>query len=278
MDAEPLAIRRLGVADVAAAAALSRAEGWPHAEADWARSLGLSSGFGVDDAAGLAATALLTRFGDHTATANMVIVRRDLRGRGLGRRLVEALLAEAGPREVRLVATADGLPLYRRIGFETVGEIRQHTGAVAGATAAGGGVVWATPADLPALARLDAAAFGADRAGLVAALAGASRIAVARGDAGPVGFAMRRPLGRGEVVGPVVAPDLATAERLIATHLAQAAGRLVRVDTRADTGLVPFLERHGLAHAGGGTAMTLNRRADGPRAVTTYALASQAFG
>lgn len=282
MQAPTLAVRPLTAADLPAAASLSSAEGWPHTPADWAAFLALSTGYAIDDEHGLVATTMLTPFGEDTAALNMIIVRSDRRGRGLARAIVEAAMADAGQRELRLIATADGLPLYQKLGFRATGDISQHQAVVGAARAVPRdeeGVVWAKTGDVEAIARLDAAAYGADRWGLIAQLAEAGCVALAAGADGPTGFAIRRPFGRGEVVGPVVAPDLATAERLVAAHLAECAGRFVRVDTVGEAGLSPFLVRCGLPHVGSGTAMVLNpRAAPAARPVTTFAIARQAFG
>ena len=58
----------------------------------------------------------------------MIIVDAALRGRGLGRAVMEQIIDLAGPREMRLVATTDGLPLYEKLGFKADGRISQHQG------------------------------------------------------------------------------------------------------------------------------------------------------
>lgn len=283
MHAQTLTVRPLVASDLPAAAALSGAEGWPHTPDDWAAFLDISTGYAIADETGLVATTMATPFGPDTTTLNMIIVRRDRRGRGLARRIVEVAMAQAGGRELRLIATAEGLPLYRKLGFETTGEIAQHQAVLAqpaGVPGEADGIVWGGAADIDTVAALDAAAYGADRSALIAQIAGRGRIALAAGEAGrPTGFALRRAFGRGEVVGPVVAPDLATAERLVAAHLGECAGRFVRVDATAECGLGAFLARSGLPHVGGGTAMVrAPRPADTARPVTTFAIARQAFG
>ena len=88
-----------------------------------------------------------------------------------------------------------------------------------------------------------------------------------------------RAFGRGEVVGPVVAPDLADATALIAYFASRRTGAFLRVDTEVETGLGPWLAELGLAHVGGGIAMArpddIGRSRPG---VTTFALVNQAFG
>ena len=181
------------------AVALSHAEGWPHRLEDWALILGLSRGIAALDGDRLIGTAMAMPF-DPAGTLGMIVVARDWRGRGLARAMLERLM-DGEARQWRLVATADGLPLYQKLGFVETHRIVQQQGTVA-SVAAPEGVAWAEPGDTDAIAALDRAATGMDRAGLVAALAGAGRLAVIRDGSGLAGYAALRPFGRGEVAGP----------------------------------------------------------------------------
>ena len=257
------------------AVALSRAEGWPHRPEDWALILGLSRGIAALDADRVIGTALATPFGQ-AGTLNMIIVARDWRGRGLARTMLERLM-EGDARQWRLIATVDGLPLYEKLGFVETHRIVQQQGPVA-ATAAPEGVTWAELGDIDAIAALDRAATGMDRADLVAALAGAGRLAVIRDAGGLVGYAALRRFGRGEVAGPVVARDAADARRLLAFFFAGRPGAFVRIDTPEASGLADWLAAQGLAPVGAGIAMI---RGGAPAAASefqSFALAAQALG
>ena len=61
----------------------------------------------------------------------MIIVRQSERGQGIGCKLMSSLMDEAGDRELRLVATKAGVPLYEKLGFESEGEIFQCQGEIA---------------------------------------------------------------------------------------------------------------------------------------------------
>ncbi|HEX6015417.1 MAG TPA: GNAT family N-acetyltransferase [Geminicoccaceae bacterium] len=257
------------------AVALSRAEGWPHRLEDWALILGLSRGIAALDGDRLVGTAMATPFGPAGALS-MIVVARDWRGRGLARAMMERLM-DGEARQWRLVATAEALPLYAKLGFVETHRIVQQQGTVA-AVAAPEGVAWAEPGDTEAIAALDRAATGMDRAGLVAALAGAGRLAVIRDESGPAGYAALRPFGRGEVAGPVVARDAADARRLLAFLFASRPGAFLRVDTPEASGLGDWLAAQGLAPVGGGIAMI---RGGAPAAASefqSFALAAQALG
>jgi GNAT superfamily N-acetyltransferase len=259
------------------AVTLSRQAGWPHRLEDWAMVLSLSTGVVALDHGQVAGTILVTDYG-RAATINMVIVDEAIRGRGIGRGLMDLALAECKGRECRLVATQEGLPLYTKLGFEKTGIIRQHQG-VLGAHAAVESATWATAADIAECIAMDRKASGLDRTRLIARLMDQGSIATLRRNDNIVGFAGLRAFGRGEVAGPVVAASAQDAKHLLSFLFAARPGAFMRVDTSEITGLAPWLADQGLAHVGGGITMCK----DGPQAqhtspFQTFALASQALG
>jgi len=262
------------------AVALSRQAGWPHRLEDWQMALALSSGVvAIEEERRVVGTVLVTSYGDGCATINMVIVDEAMRGRGLGRKLMDASLKIAGERQLRLVATNDGLPLYQKLGFRQTGSvILQHQGIVP-AIAAPDGVEPAKEGDLDMIVALDRAAFGAERKGLFEYIAEVGRFAVIRRAGQLQGFAALRAFGRGDVIGPVVAADAGDACALISFFIASRPGAFLRVDTTDDTAIAPWLASHGLAYAGGGIAMrTAGRDVTTHPELKTFALANQALG
>lgn len=257
---------------------LSRQAGWPHRREDWAMVLALSAGFVALEGDKVVGTTLVTRYGEGAAAINMVIVDSAMRGRGIGRKLMEFALQACVGRECRLVATRDGLPLYEALGFHASGEILQHQG-IAGPTTAEAGVDWATPEDIAAITELDRTAIGADRSALIALLSEQGRFAVLRQEGRLTGFAAIRTFGRGEVAGPVVAATADEARTLLSFLMAARPGGFLRVDTPQASGLASWLAEQGLAHVGGGIAMRKGGHASGqPASVRPFALASQALG
>lgn len=261
------------------AVALSRAESWPHRREDWMLAQQLSSGVAALDADNrLTGTTLVTPYGDDCATINMVIVDKSMRGLGLGRKLMERAFALAGNRPLRLVATKEGLPLYEKLGFVQTGHIRQHQGEVRPLEKPEG-IEEMQPGDLEALKALDREAYGADRSTLIDALVKRGSIAVVRKGAAIEAWAAIRAFGRGDVIGPVIAPDAKTACALIAWHASSRPGAFLRVDTGSETGIAPWLSDIGLAHVGGGIAMRRPAKEDAEQARRkVYALANQALG
>ncbi|MCA1367257.1 GNAT family N-acetyltransferase [Bradyrhizobium sp. BRP14] len=278
MQTNQIDITAFGPEHLEAAVKLSRQAGWPHRLEDWQMALALSEGIVAVEGGRVVGTILVTPYKKDCATINMVIVDEAVRGRGLGRKLMDAAFRIAGDRPLRLVATTEGLPLYQKLGFRESDAVLQHQGVV-GEIATPAETEAATTADVEEIAELDRLAFGADRGGLIAYLARVGQFAVLRRDGRVAGFAALRAFGRGEVVGPVVAADLDDAKALVAHFIAKRPGRFLRVDTTAGTGLSPWLAEQGLAHVGGGIAMMkppIHPAADSTAAI--FALANQALG
>lgn len=247
------------IAHLDGAVALSRQAGWPHRAEDWAMLAQLSAGFVALDGTQVVGTAFCTPFGAQVATLNMIIVDEKMRGRGVGRRLMQAAMQAAGTRQMRLIATSDGLPLYGKLGFVRTGDIVQHQGIIAATDAPHSGVSWAKPKDHSAIVALDRAANGLDRTALFGLLFAQGRVAVYRDAGQRVGFAICRDFGRGKVIGPIVAQDTKIARALIlfqiAAQIETQPETLIRIDTDTTSGLAPWLTDLGMAHVGGGIVM-----------------------
>jgi GNAT superfamily N-acetyltransferase len=264
-------------ADLPAAQALTTIFGWPHRLADWTFMARLGTGVAADLDGALVGTAIAWPFG----TVGLIAVAPAAQRRGLGRRLTSAALDILGDRTVVLHATAAGLPLYETLGFVADGTVRQHQGAAFGA-----GLMKLTPgrrlrpigrSDAAPLTALDQAATGRDRTALMEALLETSGGVVLDADGVAIGFALLRRFGRGHLIGPVVAPDPASAQALIGHLLGQHAGEFIRIDVPEAAGLSDWLLELGLADAGPAIRM-VRGPLDRSGSVTTFALASQAFG
>jgi predicted N-acetyltransferase YhbS len=277
MQTTQLHLAPFEVRHIEGALALSRQAGWPHRRVDWEMALALSIGVVALDGKRVVGTTLTTRYGSDCATINMVIVAESVRGRGLGRKLMDAGLEAARGMPCRLIATQEGLPLYMKLGFHETGTVLQYQG-VCPAIEAPEGVEWAVPEELAANAALDRQSFGADRGDLLSYLQNVGRFAVLRKNGTVTGFSCLRAFGRGEVIGPVVAESAEDAKKLILFLMAECTGAFVRVDTTAVSDLSPWLARHGLGHVGGGTAMQRGGQTSPSSHVKTFALANQAFG
>lgn len=280
MPTQQIMLEKIRPEHLDGAVELSRQAQWPHRREDWELVLSISRGVVALDEARVVATIMMTPYGDDAATINMVIVDEAMRGRGLGRKMMEEALAKAGERTCYLVATQEGLPLYEKQGFVATGEIVQHQGEAVPIEAPVH-VTWSEADDHERLVALDRAAYGHDRSALMQLLRERAKFAVIRDEGEVQAFGAIRPFGRGLVIGPVVARSDAEAKALIDFLLAHHEGKFVRVDTDVSTGLADWLTGRGLAQTGGGITM---RRAGAARKEEsaglhrTYALVNQALG
>ncbi len=280
MPAPAPPLRPLLPDDLPQAHGLTQAIRWPHREQDWRFALELGQGWAVSEGERLLGTAISWPFGPAWGCFGMLIVANDQQGRGLGARLMEAALATLGDRAVQLHATPAGQALYRRLGFAPAGTIIQHQGIAAAPPtvplAPGRRLRAATGSDLPALAALDTAATGMDRTRALSAILSLGQAILLERNGTAEGFAMLRPFGRGEVIGPVAAPDAAAAWALIAHFLAARAGAFVRIDI-TDPAVAPLLGAHGLPGVDEALRMVRGTPA-APGTTRSFALVNQALG
>ncbi|MEM6303910.1 MAG: GNAT family N-acetyltransferase [Pseudomonadota bacterium] len=259
-----------------AALELSRAEQWPHRLEDWEMLLSLSAGYVAISGNSVVGTALIADFGAQMSTLNMIIVSKSERGKGLGKKLMKAVMAGTEGRELRLIATPDGLPLYQKLGFVAEAEIDQCQGIMSAIPSVSHAATHATAQDMPDIAGLDAQVTAADRKRLLSWLADNSEQAVIRGADGAIsGYASCRRFGRGWVIGPVLARDIEQAKDLICFLGASKTGAFMRIDTETALGLTPWLGSLGLLRVASGTKMRKNA-CSAPHA--TFGLFSQALG
>jgi hypothetical protein len=155
---------------------------------------------------------------------------------------------------VLLNATAEGLPLYEKLGFRAIGVVRQHqapNAVPASETVPEEGKLRPLgEADLDAVIALDARAAGFGRAEMLKALAELGQILGLERDGHLVGFAVFRRFGRGYVIGPVVAEEAEGAKALIADWIAGHGSDFLRIDVTVWSGLSPWLEGQGLPQVG----------------------------
>ncbi|MFJ6727582.1 GNAT family N-acetyltransferase [Streptomyces sp. NPDC091281] len=248
-----LPVRRLTLRDLTACADLSENRGWPREEHKWGLLLSAGQGYGIDDPdGGLVGACVVTEYGPpgrpDLAAIGMVLVAERHARQGVGRRLMRHVLSLAGATPLTLHATPYGLPLYEELGFKQTGRAEMVVGRfIPGGAERTEGTRPATAEDLTAILRLDAEVFGSDRTHVLARLpAFADQVRVAERDGRIVGYAALWPNMLTHVVGPLVAPDTATAKALVAS-LAELTDRPLRtdIDVRHEE-LLTWLKANGL--------------------------------
>jgi ribosomal protein S18 acetylase RimI-like enzyme len=275
--------------DISAAHGLSTALGWPYRPQDWQFSAETSVGFVAEERGVVIGTAMCWKFGEDRASLGHVIVSAEHQGRGIGRKLMEAVLDELGPRITFLHATPAGRPLYEKLGFAECGTLDQCQGNVGRAAPValleGERLRAAMPADFPCLFELASRATGLARDELLSALLERGDGVVLERDGEIVGFSVLRRFGRGYVLGPVVAlrsRNDARAKALISYWLTRREDEFVRIDVPTETNLSDWLADQGLKRVDTCSKMVRNAPAGGHRGAPDpvcrlYGLISQAM-
>lgn len=277
----PVLLRPMVETDLPAASELSVEQAWPHNEEDWRLFFDLGEGIVAERDGVIVGSAMAWRLGERFATIGMVIVRPGEQGQGIGRRLMEAILARLEGYSVLLNATAEGVPLYRRLGFVEIGTVQQHQGpapAMPLAELIPGERVRPMGATDSFLPDLYSRAAGMDRRAQFDTLAANGSTVVLSRDHEPVGFAMLRRFGRGRSIAPLVAPDLGGAKVLLTHWLGAHAGTFCRADAIGGTGLSEWLEEIGLPCVGTVRTMVRGPAPEVDPAARIFTIAAQALG
>lgn len=285
-----LTVTDIAEADIVSLHALSMSVGWPHRPQDWETVLALGQGIVARDAIDrVLATAMWFEHDEQFATLGMLITSPRLQTLGAGRMMMEHVLARLGNRRIGLNATRQARQLYASLGFEKRAIVYQRQGEArlppAITVTDEFPVTALAPEHFPALARLDAAAYGSQRPKtLERLLATSTGTALFDGDAIRA-YALCRPFGRGALVGPVVAANDKDAIAVIRPHIERHAGSFVRLDTRQQSGdFADFLTASGVIVYDTVTSMSKNGNwlqygtdAAGTKLPVIYALATQAL-
>lgn len=277
-----LQLRAMTSEDIAAVQALSKAEQWPHRQQDLAGMLELGTGTVAVMGGEIVASAMWWPCGERYATLGSVIVARTCRGAGLGRIITETVLDQIGDRDILLNATDEGLPLYRKLGFNGVAEILQHQGTAFQVPllplGEGERIRPLGVADEERVTELVEQATGLERDAVMEAVFGKGLGIVLDHDGAITGVAVFRRFGRGYVIGPVVAPDLHRAKALIAQWLGARSGEFTRLDIPGDVGLGDWLENLGLIRVGRVVTMVRGIAPVAHGSSRSFAIVSQSLG
>lgn len=273
--------RKMSAADLPQAHQLSQGERWPHRLEDWQFFERLGSGFVAMAGGALIGTAMCWLQGSGHGSLGMIIVSPQHQGKGIGRKLMNLVLEELGERCTQLNATVAGQPLYESLGFKATGSLHQHQGTIAAvappALAPGETIRPAEPRDIAAMIGLANRGSGMSRDELLKQLVAEGAGAVLERDGGLAGFSIMRRFGRGQVIGPLVAPDSVRAQALIAYWAGACAGSFVRLDITGTSGLGAWLAQAGLPQVDTAVIMARNGAPAQDRAAPQFAIISQAL-
>ncbi|RKT13630.1 ribosomal protein S18 acetylase RimI-like enzyme [Paraburkholderia sp. RAU2J] len=249
---QALHYRSFTPADIPTAHALSMTFNWPHRPEDWQFAVEQGTGFVAAENGVVIGTALCWKYGTDRGSLGLVIVSPEHQGRGIGRKLMELVLEELGPRITFLHATPAGRPLYEKLGFNVCDSLDQYQGNVGETLPVtlpdDERLRPATTADFPALIELATRASGLERKTMVSALLEMGETVVLERDSEIIGFSILRRFGRGQVIGPMVAmrsPDDLRAKALIGYWLNGREGQFIRIDVPCGASLADWLVAQG---------------------------------
>jgi GNAT superfamily N-acetyltransferase len=245
-------LRLMSDQDVAFANHLREIAGWNQTVRDWRGYLSYDpEGCFVAEVDGKpAGTATTIHYGNHFGWIGMVLVHPDFRRLGIGTQLLNraiARLKECGVRSIKLDATPMGRKVYVPLGFVDEYELSRYEGIVP--TTVPGPLAKVTPfssAEFSDVVRLDAAAFGAERAAVLQSLADRTpELCIALADStGLAGFLIAREGASAVQIGPWIARNVDVAEKLLHAFFQRAIGRRVFVDVVAPNSAATTLIQH----------------------------------
>jgi len=234
-------IRTMTEEDIPAGMRLKDIAGWNQTEADWRIFLNASrDGCFVAEVGGVVrGTATTIVYGGRFAWVGMVLVDPEHRGQGMGTTLLKKSIAYLDSIQapcIKLDATPLGKPIYEKLGFATEYELERWalkrkkedlTGRVQMDTHES----MLTPL-LEHVLQADRKAFGADRSGILRAMDRAEpRFTDGLWSAsGMEGYAFGRRGSFADQLGPWIAKDETTCQRILDRFLAQSSRETVVTD------------------------------------------------
>jgi GNAT superfamily N-acetyltransferase len=270
-------IELLTVADVPHDVALSRSVHWPDTEADWRALHAGARVLGIRNSGKLVAHGALGDYGVAATLAKMVVAP-DQQRRGLGAKLLDALLAHADERSipVGLCATDQGRRLYETRGFVESGRIVIFTGAPVPEAELGLGDV--APLDVATALELDRRFSGCDRSRMLAARLADARAGFVLRAPGEVGFGMVTQQEPFCVVGPIWAETEQGARMLARALLGAARGPFLINVPAQHVGFRSWLSELGLQEQAERSEMARGAPQMPWQCRQRFALATQAWG
>ncbi|ERN53953.1 GNAT family N-acetyltransferase [Alkalihalophilus marmarensis] len=266
---------------------LSTSVGWDYDERELKTVLASGNIFGHKDLEErIVSSAAIIPYGRSLASIGMVIVHEDYRGMGLGeeatKRCIEDVTTDT---PIMLIATKEGSPLYKKMGFNSVGYVDKyicdhymfdHDPLLGSNTT----IEEYSGVDMDAIYKLDERAFGATRTRfLKIRMKQAEQIFVAKDDQGAIvgyGLSISGPVHL--ILGPIVARDFQVASGLIDKLAINHQGK-IRIDVPLENNeFMMFLNRRGFVNVNRPPIMVINSDSLPTRNNTLFSIAAQVFG
>lgn len=181
----------------------------------------------------------------------MIIVHENYRRRGIGTALTtEAVnyLRNKGAKRIRLDATPEGYTTYKKLGFLDEFPVRHYVKGVASSSPPLPKISEVKPlvaADIEGVIEFDKFSFGVNRAKVLKTLFNDSRAFVVKHGSEIQGYMMYRDTTTGHWLGPLIANDALSAERLLQQVLRELSGKEIRLGVPSiNHNAITLFERH----------------------------------
>jgi predicted GNAT family N-acyltransferase len=266
---------------------LSASVGWDYDEKEIGTVLSSGKIFGHKNAEGkIVSSAAIIPYDTSLASIGMVIVNKDFRGMGLGkkatRKCIESVSNET---TIMLIATEEGKPLYEKMGFNTVDFVHKYlcddykvdTKPLINSDIF---IEEFNGVNIDELLKLDEGAFGDKRTHfLMNRIKQSEECLVVKDNNGTIvgyGLSILGPINL--ILGPIVAPDFQIASILIDKLSSSHQGKL-RIDVPSGTDeFMMFLEKSGFVNVSQPPIMVINSVNMPSRNNTLFGIAAQIFG
>lgn len=248
-----LHVRPMTAADIPFANEVRSLARWNQTPRDWQGYLAFEPAgcFVAEHDGRPAGTAIAINYGGRVAWIGMVLVHPDFRRLGIGTALLRAALHYLQERRItaiKLDATPMGRPVYVPLGFQDEYEVTRFEGLAPASATVAPDVVPFSSVPFDQIAALDARAFGTPRPAVLADLARRQPdLCFAVRDAHePCGFLIAREGSSALQLGPCIATNPATADRLLQAFFQRASGRRIYIDVpNVNPAGLALLQRHG---------------------------------
>lgn len=265
---------------------LSASVGWDYDEQEINTVITSGKIYGHKNAEGkIVSSAAIIPYDTDLASIGMVIVNKDYRGLGLGKKVTQKCIDSVSKEtSIMLISTEEGKPLYENLGFKTVDYVHKLLceSYIPNKLIVKKEVTLESynSNDFIEIIELDSAAFGDKRSKfLLNRINQSKQCLVVRDQTGKIigfGLSILGPLNL--ILGPIVAPNFETAALLIKELASIHRGNL-RIDVPSGNNeLVSFLEKCGFAKTSEPPIMIKNSINMPFRNHELFAIAAQVFG
>lgn len=265
---------------------LSDSVGWDYDESEIKTVMMSGKIFGHKNAEGkIVSSAAIMTYDTNLASIGMVIVHANYRGLGLGKLVTQKCIESVSPHTaIMLVATKDGEPLYKKLGFTTVDYVHKYLAdnysGVHNLASNEYTIEVYNESDFAEIVRLDAAAFGDKRSNFLRNRVKQAKhcIVVRDHQTNIIGFGLSIQGPINLMLGPIIAPDSITASLIMNTLAKDHHGKLRMDVPSGHAEMIKWLEQNGFTEVNRPPVMILHAEEMPTRNNTLFAIAAQIFG